>query len=67
MMEFHYDKIAKKYDYRLRLLMTDTDHIPVETPNVYQVMLDDFDAYDTSEIHQAIQHIEKQTEKSWVK
>jgi hypothetical protein len=51
MFSFHYDNIVSKYGSRAKLLMTDTDSLVyhIETADVYKDMLDDIDAYDTSD------------------
>ncbi len=51
MFAFHYDKIVNKYGNKARLLMTDTDSLVyhIETTDIYADMMDDLDAYDTSD------------------
>ncbi len=52
MYQFHYDKIMTKYGpERVKLLMTDTDSLVyhVITDDYYKDMIDDLDAYDTSD------------------
>jgi hypothetical protein len=51
MFEFHYDKIRSIYGQKAKLLMTDTDSLVyhIETPDVYADLLQDLDAYDTSD------------------
>lgn len=51
MYEFFYDFIKPKYGDRATLLMTDTDStlLHVKTPDLYQDMSKNLDAYDTSD------------------
>ena len=51
MFAFHYDKVKQKYGDNAKLLMTDTDSLVyyIKTKDVYEDMLQDQDAYDTSE------------------
>ena len=51
MFAFHYDKIKQRYGDNVKLLMTDTDSLVyyIETEDIYEDMLQDQDAYDTSE------------------
>ena len=51
MIAFHYDKIKQRYGTNAKLLMTDTDSLiyHFETKDVYEDMLQEQDAYDTSE------------------
>ena len=51
MFAFHYDKIKQRYGDNAKLLMTDTDSLVyyIKTKDVYEDMLQDQDAYDTSE------------------
>jgi hypothetical protein len=50
MFEFHYDTVLKRYGDRARLLFTDTDSLcyHIQTDDIYNDMLGDLDAYDTS-------------------
>jgi hypothetical protein len=50
MFNFHYDTILKRYGDRARLLFTDTDSLcyHVQTHDIYDDMLGDLGAYDTS-------------------
>ena len=51
MFAFHYDKIKQRYGDKAKLLMTDTDSLVyyIETEDIYEDMLQEQDAYDTSE------------------
>jgi hypothetical protein len=51
MMQFHYNKMKARYGDGAKLLMTDTDSLiyHIKTVDVYADMLEDLDAYDTSE------------------
>ena len=51
MFAFHYDKIKQKYGGNAKLLMTDTDSLVyhIKTEDVYEDMLQERDACDTSE------------------
>ena len=51
MFAFHYDKIKQRYGDNAKLLMTDTDSLVyhIKTEDVYEDMLQEWDAYDTSE------------------
>jgi hypothetical protein len=54
MYRFHYQRMLPRYGHKkLTMLMTDTDSFiyRVETNDVYADMLDDIDAYDTSDYH----------------
>ncbi len=54
MFAFHYDKIVGRYGKKAKLLMTDTDSLVylIETSDIYADMLEDADAYDTSDYPQ---------------
>ena len=51
MFTFHYDKIKQKYGGNAKLLMTDTDSLVyhIKTEDIYEDMLQERNAYDTSE------------------
>ena len=51
MFAFHYDKIKQRYGTNAKLLITDTDSLVyhIKTKDVYEDMLQEQDAYDTSE------------------
>jgi hypothetical protein len=51
MNDFYYNKIKKRYADKAQLLYTDTDSLLllVETPNIYDDMLEDAQYYDTSD------------------
>jgi len=51
MYAFHYENIINKYKSRARLLMTDTDSLVyhIQTDDVYNDMLQNLGAYDTSD------------------
>ena len=51
MYQFWYDHLKQKYDYKIRLIYTDTDSfvIEVETDDVYKDMLEDSHLYDFSD------------------
>jgi hypothetical protein len=51
MYDFYYNKIKKRYADKAQLLYTDTDSLLllVETPNIYDDMLEDAQYYDTSD------------------
>ena len=50
MYDFYYNKMGTRYGSCVKLLMTNTDSfiLHVQTPDVYRDMLEDIDAYDTS-------------------
>ena len=51
MFAFHYDKIKQRYGVNAKLLMADTDSLVyyIATEDMYEYMLQERDAYDTSE------------------
>ena len=51
MFAFHYDKIKQRYGDNAKLLMIDTDSLVyyIKTTDIYEDMLQDQEAYDTSE------------------
>ena len=51
MYQFHYEYMKPKYDYKAKLLFTDTDSLcyEIKTDDVYQDMLQNIDLFDTSE------------------
>ena len=51
MYQFHYEYMKPKYDYKAKLLFTDTDSLcyQITTGDVYQDMLQDIELFDTSE------------------
>ena len=51
MFTFHYDKIKQRYDDNAKILMTDTDSLVyyITTECMYEDMLQEQDAYGTSE------------------
>ena len=50
MYKFNYEKILSKYGSRAKLAYTDTDAFiyHIQTPDLYEDMADNMDAYDTS-------------------
>ena len=51
MFAFHYDNIKQRYGEKAKLLMTDTDSLVyyIATEDIYEDMLQEQDAYNTSE------------------
>ena len=51
MYNFHYNYIKKKYDYRARLLFTDTDSLTyeIEAKDVYKDFWNDKDMFKNSD------------------
>ena len=54
MYDFYYNKMVKRYGSRVKLLITDTDSfiLHVQTSDVYRDMVEDINAYETSDYPQ---------------